>query len=194
MRVCEDILELVGQTPMVRLRTGIPDPGPRAYVKLEFVNPTGSIKDRMALHVLRKAMVEGKIKPGDTVIDNTSGNTGSSVGMTAVRLGLKAIITTPEKTSKEKIDLIRSYGVEVIVTPTDLPHEHPDGCYMLARRLAKEHGYFDVDQYNSQDNVEAHYLSTGPEIWEQTEGKHHSFRVWYRHRRNIFRSSPQYLK
>ena len=171
MRVCEDILELVGQTPMVRLRTGIPDPGPRAYVKLEFVNPTGSIKDRMALHVLRKALAEGRIKPGDTVIDNTSGNTGSAVGMAAVRLGLKAIITTPEKTSKEKIDLIRSYGVEVIVTPTDLPHDHPDGCYMLARRLAKEHGYFDVDQYNSQDNVEAHYLSTGPEIWKQTEGK-----------------------
>lgn len=171
MRVCEDILELVGQSPMVRLRTGVPDTGPKAYVKLEFVNPTGSIKDRMVLHVVRKAMAEGRLRSGDTIIDNTSGNTGSAIGMVAACMGLKAIITTPEKTSKEKIDLIRSYGVQVIVTPSDLPHEHPDGCYALARRLAKDHGYFDIDQYDSQDNVEAHYLSTGPEIWDQTEGK-----------------------
>ncbi len=171
MQTYDNILDLVGNTPLVRLRTGLPADGPQAFVKLEATNPTGSIKDRMVLHVVRKAMSEGKIKPGDTIIDNTSGNTGSAMGMVASVLGLKAIITTPEKTSKEKVDLIRSYGVEVIVTPTEAAHDDPAGCYELARRLAKEHGYFDVDQYNSQDNVEAYYLGLGPEIWEQTEGK-----------------------
>jgi len=171
MRLYEDLLELVGNTPLVRLKTGVPENGPRAYVKLEFLNPTGSVKDRMVLHVIRKAMAEGRLKPGDTVIDNTSGNTGSALGMVAARLGLRAIVTTPEKTSQEKVDLIRSYGTEVIVTPTERAHDDPEGCYMVARRLAKENGYFDIDQYNSQDNVESHYVSTGPEIWEQTDGK-----------------------
>ena len=171
MRASENILDLIGRTPMVRLRTGIPEEGPRAYVKLEFLNPTGSIKDRMVLHVVRKAMAEGRLKPGDTIIDNTSGNTGSAMGMVASVYGLKAIIVTPEKTSKEKVDLIRSYGVEVIITPTEAAHEDPKGCYMVARRLARENGYFDLDQYNSQDNVEAHYVMTGPEIWEDTDGR-----------------------
>ncbi len=171
MQTYDNILDLVGNTPLVRLRTGLPAEGPQAYIKLEATNPTGSIKDRMVLHVVKKAMSEGKIKPGDTIIDNTSGNTGSSMGLVASVFGLKAIITTPEKTSKEKVDLIRSYGVEVIVTPTEAAHDDPAGCYEVARRLAKEHGYFDIDQYNSQDNVEAYYFGLGPEIWEQTEGK-----------------------
>lgn len=170
MRIYDNIGELVGNTPMVRLRTGIPA-DVQAYVKLEFFNPTGSIKDRMTMHIMRKALSTGQIKPGDTVIDNTSGNTGSALAMAASLFGLKAILVTPEKTSQEKVDLIRSYGAEVIVTPTEVSHDDPDGCYMVARRLAKEHRYFDLDQYNSQDNVEAHYVSTGPEIWEDTEGR-----------------------
>lgn len=170
MRIYDNIGELVGNTPMVRLRTGIPAEV-QAYVKLEFFNPTGSIKDRMTMHIIRKALSTGQIKPGDTVIDNTSGNTGSALAMAASLFGLKAILVTPEKTSQEKVDLIRSYGAEVIVTPTEVSHDDPDGCYMVARRLAKEHRYFDLDQYNSQDNVEAHYVSTGPEIWEDTEGR-----------------------
>jgi cystathionine beta-synthase len=171
MRAYENILDLVGNTPLVRLRTGIPEPGPKAYVKLEYHNPTGSVKDRMVKHIIAKAFAQGKVKRGDTVIDNTSGNTGSSLAMIACQYGLKAILVTPEKTSQEKVDLIRSYGAEVIVTPTEAGHHDPTGCYMVARRLAKEHGYFDLDQYNSQDNVEAHYYSTGPEIWKDTEGK-----------------------
>jgi cystathionine beta-synthase len=170
MRIYDNIGELVGNTPMVRLRTGIPAEV-QAYVKLEFFNPTGSIKDRMTMHIIRKALSTGQIKPGDTVIDNTSGNTGSALAMAASLFGLRAILVTPEKTSQEKVDLIRSYGAEVIVTPTEVSHDDPDGCYMVARRLAKEHRYFDLDQYNSQDNVEAHYVSTGPEIWEDTEGR-----------------------
>ncbi|MBU0984949.1 MAG: cysteine synthase family protein [candidate division Zixibacteria bacterium] len=171
MKLYENITDLVGHTPLVRLRTGIPENGPRAYVKLEYVNPSGSLKDRMVLHIIRKAVSEGRLKPGDTVIDNTSGNTGSSMGMVASQFGLRAIVTTPEKTSQEKVDLIRSYGVEVIVCPTVPDHDDPVGFYSVARRLAKEKGYFDLDQYDSQDNVEAHYLSTGPELWEDTDGQ-----------------------
>ena len=169
MKAFESILDLVGHTPLVRLRTGI-TPRVKAYVKLEFQNPTGSVKDRMVLHIIRKALAEGKVRPGDTVIDNTSGNTGSALAMVASVHGLKAILVTPEKTSQEKVDLIKSYGAEVIITPTEAGHHDPAGCYMVARRIAKERGYFDVDQYDSQDNVQAHYLSTGPEIWEDTDG------------------------
>jgi cystathionine beta-synthase len=170
MRTHENIGELVGNTPLVRLRTGVPD-HVSAYVKLEFFNPTGSIKDRMTLYIIRKAMADGRLKPGDTVIDNTSGNTGSSLAMAASLFGLKAILVTPEKTSKEKVDLIRSYGAEVIITPTDAAHDDPTGCYLVARELAHRHGYFDLDQYNSQENVEAHYYHTGPEIWTDTDGR-----------------------
>ena len=171
MRLSENISELIGHTPLVRLQTGIPIGGPRAYVKLEYLNPSGSVKDRMVLHIVQKAFDEGQLKPGDTIIDNTSGNTGVSMGMVAAVYGLKAIIVTPEKTSKEKVDLIRSYGVEVVITPTEALHSDPEGCYLVARRIAKENGYFDLDQYDSQDNVESHYLTTGPEIWEDTDGQ-----------------------
>lgn len=167
----EHILDQIGNTPLVRLRTGIPEPGPRCYVKLEWTNPTGSIKDRMTAYVIRKALADGRLRRGDTVIDNTSGNTGSALAMVAAVLGLKCLIVTPRKTSQEKIDLITSFGAEVIITPTECGHHDPEGCYQVARRLAREHGYFDLDQYNSQENVEAHYMTTGPEIWEQTEGK-----------------------
>jgi cystathionine beta-synthase len=170
MRTYDNILELIGHTPLVRLRTGIPENGPEAYVKLDFLNPTGSVKDRMALHIIRKAMDEGRLKPGDTVVDNTSGNTGASIAMVCQVLGLKAVVTTPDKTSKEKIDLIRSFGAEVIITPETM-HDDPNGFYMVARRLAEEKGWFDLDQYNNPDNIEAHYLSTGPEIWEDTGGR-----------------------
>lgn len=170
MQINENILKLVGHTPLVRLRTGFPGGGPEAFVKLEFLNPTGSVKDRMVAHVVGKAMAEGRLKRGDTIIDNTSGNTGASIGMVASVMGLKAIVVAPEKTSKEKLDLIRSYGVSLIVTPTEAEHDDPEGCYMVARNLAKEHGYFDLDQYDSQENTEAHYLSTGPEIWADTDG------------------------
>ena len=171
MTLHNTILDLVGNTPMVRLRTGVREPGPTVYVKLEFFNPTGSVKDRMAYYIVTEAMKSGALKPGDTVIDNSSGNTGSALAMTASVLGLRCIITTPEKTSQEKIDLIRSYGAELIVTPTEAAHDDPRGCYLMARNLAKKHGYFDLDQYNSQQNVEAHYRLTGPEIWQDTEGR-----------------------
>jgi cystathionine beta-synthase len=171
MTLNNTVVDLVGNTPLVRLRTGVPDPGPQVYVKLEFFNPTGSVKDRMAYYIVREAMKSGELKAGDTVIDNSSGNTGSSLAMVAAVFGLRCIITTPDKTSQEKVDLIRSYGAELIITPTDVDHQDPEGYYMVARNLAKKHGYFDLDQYNSQKNVEAHYHMTGPELWKDTGGQ-----------------------
>jgi len=170
MNTYDNILDLVGRTPLVRLRTGIPEGCPPAYVKLEFYNPTASVKDRMTSYVLQKAVKDGRLKAGDTVIDNTSGNTGSALAMAACVLGLKTIVTAPVKTSKEKLDLIRSFGAEVIVTP-ETEHDDPEGYYEVARRLAKEHGYFDLDQYDNQENVEAHYNITGPEVWNDTDGR-----------------------
>jgi cystathionine beta-synthase len=171
MRSFDNILELVGGTPLLRLRTGLTEDGPKAFVKLEWFNPTGSIKDRMVAYVVKKAFADGRLKRGDTIIDNTSGNTGSSIGLVASQYGLRAVITTPQKTSQEKVDLIRSYGVEVIVTPDTVDHHDPNGCFMVARRMAKENGWFDLDQYDSQENIEAHYVLTGPEIWNDTDGK-----------------------
>ena len=170
MRTYDSILDLIGRTPLVRLKTGAPTEGPTLLAKLEFFNPTGAIKDRMALHIIGKALDEGRLKPGGTVVDNTSGNTGAAMAMVCRVLGLNAVITTPVKTSKEKVDLMRSYGAEVIVTP-ETTHEDPKGCYMTARRLAKENNWFDLDQYDNQENIEAHYLSTGPEIWDDTDGR-----------------------
>ncbi len=170
MQYYTNILEVIGNTPLVKINNGCREGGPLLLAKLEFTNPGGSVKDRMASFILRKAMDEGRLKKGNTVIDNTSGNTGVAVAMTAAVLGLKSILTVPDKTSKEKIDLIRSFGAEVIITPAEADHDDPRGCYMMAINLANEHGYFHMNQYHNQDNVRAHYLTTGPEIWSATKG------------------------
>jgi len=171
MKYYNNILDIIGKTPLVKIGNGLAEGGPLMLGKLEFISPCGSVKDRMACHILKKALQEGGIKPGDTIIDNSSGNAGAAEAMTAAVLGLKAIITVPDKTSKEKIDLIKSFGAEVIICPADVPHDHPEGYYMKAHNLAREHGYFHVNQYHSQANVEAHYRATGPEIWRDTDGK-----------------------
>ncbi|MBN2226619.1 MAG: cysteine synthase family protein [candidate division Zixibacteria bacterium] len=171
MNYRDNILDLIGNTPLVKIHNGRRDGGPLLLAKIEFVNPGGSVKDRMAYFILKKALKEGKIKPGGTVIDNTSGNAGVALAMAATVLGLNAILTTPEKTSKEKVDQIKAFGAEVIVTPADLDHDDPEGCVMKAINLAKEHGYFHMNQYHSQDNILAHYTHTGPEIWDATEGR-----------------------
>ncbi len=167
----DNVLQLIGKTPLVKINNGCNHGGPLLLAKLEFYSPGGSIKDRMAYHILKKAMDEGRLNPGDTVIDNTSGNTGVALALVASVLGLKAVLTTPDKTSKEKVDLIKSFGAEVIITPTDVDHEDPEGYYMKAKILADENGWFHMNQYDSPDNVEAHYLTTGPEIWEDTDGR-----------------------
>ncbi|UCD94600.1 MAG: cysteine synthase family protein [Candidatus Zixiibacteriota bacterium] len=170
MNYSGNILELIGKTPLVRIDNGRRNGGPLMLLKLDFLNPGGSVKDRMAGYILQSAMKKGDLKPGGTVIDNTSGNTGVAMAMVATVLGLKAIVTTPEKTSKEKVDLIRSFGAEVVVTPEGLDHEDPKSDYMQAISLAKKHGYYHMNQYYNENNVTAHYMTTGPEIWAVTDG------------------------
>ena len=171
MKYVNNIIDTIGNTPLVKISNGMPNGGPLLLGKLEFINPCASVKDRMAGYILKKAFDEGKLKPGDTIVDNSSGNAGAAEAMVAATFGLKAIITVPAKTSQEKIDLIRAFGAEVIICPADVPHDDPDGYYMKAIELAEENGYFHVNQYHNQSNVEAHYNSTGPEIWNDTDGK-----------------------
>jgi cystathionine beta-synthase len=164
-------LDLIGNTPLVRIAEDSDSPGPLILAKLEYFNPGGSVKDRMVKYIIKKAFKEGKLKEGDTIIDNTSGNTGISMAMIAADYKLKAVITTPEKTSKEKVDTLRALGATVIITPTEAAWDDPRSCYQLARQMAHEHGYFYFNQYHNKDNILAHYHDTGPEIWRQTDGK-----------------------
>ncbi len=171
MRYAQDICELIGKTPLVRLNDTVSDIPPIVLAKLEFMNPGGSIKDRMAHYIISQCEERGILKPGDIIVDNTSGNTGAGGAMVAAAKGYKSLFTTPEKTSKEKKDFIKSFGAEIIVTPSDVPHDDPSSFYMVARRIGNQPGHFYMDQYDSQVNVEGHYMTTGPEIWDDTEGK-----------------------
>jgi cystathionine beta-synthase len=165
------ILNYIGDTPLIRLQR-LPDPqGADVWVKPEFLNPAGSIKDRMALYIIEKAEREGLLKPGGTIVENTSGNTGMGVAMVAAVKGYKAIFTIPDKMSSEKINTLKAYGAKVVVTPTNVPADSPQSYYETAKRIHKENpGSFYLNQYHNPDNIEAHYHTTGPEIWEQCEG------------------------
>lgn len=163
--------DLIGNTPLLQITDDPDHSGPLILAKLEYLNPGGSVKDRIGKYIIEKALREGKLKKGDTIIDNTSGNTGIGVAMVAAAYGLKTIFTTAEKTSQEKIDLLRALGAEVIITPTDAAWDDPRSCYQTAKRLAEEKGYFYFNQYDNIDNPMAHYHTTGPEIWRQTDGK-----------------------
>jgi cystathionine beta-synthase len=142
------------------------------YVKLEFMNPGGAIKDRMALHIVNKAEKDGRLQPGGTIIENTSGNTGFGLAMIAAVRGYKTIFTMPDKMSSEKVNRLKGMGSQVVVTPTNVAADDPRSYYETAKRLVKETpGSFYPNQYHTPDNIEAHYLSTGPEVWNQMDGK-----------------------
>src|SRR3989338_118048 len=167
-----NVLEAIGNTPLVRLNSVTKDVNAKIYAKLEFMNPGGSIKDRMAIHIIEDAEKKGLLKPGGTIIENTSGNTGVGLAIAAAVKGYKTIFTIPDKMSMEKINLLKAFGAEVIVTPTDVPYDDPRSYYETAKRIAKEtQNSFYVDQYSNMMNPEAHYRTTGPEIWRQTNGK-----------------------
>lgn len=171
MHAHDTILSAIGETPLVRLQK-LPEPGSAAvYVKCEFMNPGGSIKDRMALHIIEKAEREGRLKKGMTIVENTSGNTGMGVAMVAAIKGYRCIFTMPDKMSQEKQDMLRAFGAQVVVTPTSVPADSPQSYYETAKRIAKETGGFYLNQYHNPDNIEAHYLSTGAEIWRQCQGR-----------------------
>lgn len=171
MEYVKSNLDLIGETPMLQIAEDYSCPGPLILAKLEYLNPGGSVKDRIAKYIIEKAMAEGVLKRGDTIIDNTSGNTGIGVAMVAAAYGLKTIFTTAAKTSQEKVDLLKALGSEVIITPTEAAWDDARGCYQTALRLARENGYFHFNQYDNPDNPLAHYHTTGPEIWRQTDGK-----------------------
>ena len=172
MNYYDDVLDLIGRTPLVRLNKLVNSSMATVYAKLENLNPGGSVKDRMALNMVKRAEEEGLLKPGDTLVESTSGNTGLGLAMTAAVKGYKCVFTMPDKMSKEKVDMLKAYGAEVIITRTDLDHDHPESYVEVAKRVARERpGGFYTDQYYNMSNPEAHYLTTGPEIWEDTEGK-----------------------
>ena len=171
----DNVLSAIGNTPIVRLNKVVGPDDATVLVKLEFMNPGGSIKDRMAKFVLDKAAAEGRIGPGGTIVENTSGNTGVGVAMVSAVRGYKTVFTMPDKMSKEKQDTLRGFGAKVVVTPTSVPADSPESYYSTAKRLAAEANAFYLNQYHSRDNVEAHYHLTGPEIWKQLEGRLDAF-------------------
>lgn len=165
----ESIVETIGNTPLVRLARLHP-PG-NVVAKVELTNPGGSVKERIAVEMLDQAETTGALVPGGTIIEPTSGNTGLGLAIVAAVRGYKVICTVPDKVSKEKQDLLRAFGVEVIVTPTQLGPDDPDSYYGVANRLATEiEGSFQPNQYSNEANPRAHYETTGPEIWRQTNG------------------------
>ena len=172
MRVYPNILKTIGNTPLVKINRITRDLPCDVYAKVETVNPGNSIKDRMALKMIEDAEKSGLLKPGGTIVEGTSGNTGMGLAIAAVIKGYKCIFTTTDKQSKEKVDALKAFGAEVIVCPTDVEPEDPRSYYSVSTRLAKEiPNAWKPNQYDNLSNSQAHYEQTGPEIWEQTEGK-----------------------
>lgn len=172
MNIKNNILETIGNTPMIRLNKITRDFPCTVLAKVDYFNPGNSIKDRMALKMIEVAEKEGKLKPGGTIIEGTSGNTGMGLALAACVKGYKCIFVTTDKQSKEKVDILKAVGAEVIVCPTNVLPEDPKSYYSVAKRLAKEiPNSFHCNQYDNLANRLAHYESTGPEIWEQTDGK-----------------------
>ena len=166
------LLELVGDTPLVRLQNVVPDDAATVLGKLEFLNPGGSIKDRIAITMVEAAEREGKLKPGGTIVEPTSGNTGTGLAIVAALKGYRCIFTMPDKMSREKISLLKAFGAEVIICPYAVEPESPESYYSVSDRLAEEiPGAYKPDQYRNPNNPSAHYETTGPEIWEQTSGE-----------------------
>jgi len=166
------VLETIGWTPLVKLNRvtrGIRTP---VYGKAEFFNPGGSVKDRIGLPIIERAEQDGSLKPGGTIVEGTSGNTGVGLAIAAALKGYRCIFTMPDKMSQEKVRLLKAFGAEVIITPTAVPPDHPDNYVMMAKRIARETpNAILANQFYNEANPEAHYATTGPELWEQTEGR-----------------------
>ncbi len=175
------MLDLVGNTPLVRLgrvldepgRNGGADaPGPLVLAKVEYLNPGGSVKDRIAVRMVEAAEESGDLKPGGTIVEPTSGNTGVGLAMVAQRRGYRCVFVCPDKVSADKRNVLAAYGAEVVVCPTAVPPEHPDSYYSVSDRLVREiDGAWKPDQYSNPHNPRSHYEDTGPEVWRQTEGR-----------------------
>src|SRR5262245_44095133 len=168
----ESILQTIGRTPLVRLRRlaeGLPA---AVYVKVEALNPGGSVKDRVAVAMIAEAERRGILRPGGTIIEATAGNTGVGLAMVAAVKGYRCIFVLPDKMAAEKILLLKAYGAEVVITPTSVPPDSPDSYNGVADRLTREiPGAWRANQFSNLTNPEIHYRTTGPEVWEQTEGR-----------------------
>jgi cystathionine beta-synthase len=172
MQVMETFLDAMGNTPLVRLRKVTKGVRPTILAKLEMLNPGGSVKDRIGLRMIEAAERAGALRPGGTIVEPTSGNTGHGLAIAAAIKGYRCIFVMPDKMSQEKVALLRAYGAEVVITPTAVAPESPESYYRVADRLTEEiPEAFQPNQYFNQENPAAHYDTTGPEIWEQTEGK-----------------------
>ena len=168
----DSLIEVIGHTPMVRLNRVTADIPGEVFAKLEFLNPMGSCKDRIARYMIEKAEKEGKIKKGDLIIENSSGNTALGLALIAIQKGYRLKVVVRDRISREKLDQLKALGVEIHMVDATLPPEHPDSYNKITPRLARETpNCFFPDQHNNRDNNEAHYLGTGPEIWEQMEGR-----------------------
>src|SRR5215475_4225968 len=185
MQVHESLIDLIGNTPLVRLRKvtrhlssghapateGRPS-APAVLAKIEYMSPGGSVKDRIALRMVEAAEVSGQLRPGGTIVEPTSGNTGIGLAIVAAEKGYKCVFVCPDKVAQDKISVLRAYGAEVVVCPTTVSPESPDSYYSVSDRLAAElPGGWKPNQYANPANPQSHYLTTGPEIWTQTEGK-----------------------
>jgi cystathionine beta-synthase len=172
METYDSILDLIGRTPLLKMSRLGSELECTLLAKLEMLNPGGSVKDRIGVSMIEAAEQQGKIKPGGTIVEPTSGNTGVGLAIAARLKGYRCIFTMPDKMSQEKISLLRAYGAEVVITPTAVAPDSPESYYSVANRLTAEiPGAYQPNQYHNMRNPEAHYRTTGPEIWEQTEGK-----------------------
>jgi cystathionine beta-synthase len=177
MQVYDSLVELVGNTPLLRLQRvtkqlGAAGPGPAVLAKVEYFNPGGSVKDRIALAMVEAAEASGALRPGGTIVEPTSGNTGVGLAIVAAQRGYRCLFVCPDKVSQDKISVLRAYGAEVVVCPTTVSPSHPDSYYSVSDRLAAETpGGWKPNQYANPQNPESHYRSTGPEIWAQTDGR-----------------------
>ncbi|MFD5436108.1 cystathionine beta-synthase [Kitasatospora sp. NPDC091257] len=172
MRYHNSIIDLVGNTPLVKLNKVTEGISATVLAKVEYFNPGGSVKDRIAMRMIEAAEASGALKPGGTIVEPTSGNTGVGLAIVAQQKGYKCIFVCPDKVSTDKINTLRAYGAEVVVCPTAVAPEHPDSYYNVSDRLVRETpNAWKPDQYSNPDNPASHYHSTGPELWEQTEGK-----------------------
>lgn len=169
---CGSVLEAIGNTPLVRLRRVVSDLPAEVFAKLEFLNPMGSSKDRIAKHMIEAAERDGRLKPGDTIIENSSGNTAMGLALMAIQKGYKLKVVVRDTISQEKLNQLLALGAQVHKVDTSLPPEHPDSYNNITPRLAREtpHCFF-PDQHGNRENNAAHYAGTGPEIWEQMEGR-----------------------
>src|SRR6201997_1905128 len=169
MRIARHVSELIGNTPLVQLNSVVPPGSGEVVAKIEYLNPGGSAKDRIAVKMIDAAEASGELRPGGTIVEPTSVNTGVGLALVAQQRGYKCIFVCPDKVSEDKRNVLRAYGAEVVVCPTAVPPDHADSYYQVSERLTKEiAGAWKPDQYSNPENPASHYRSTGPEVWRQT--------------------------